>query len=155
MCVCTSRNTCSLLVPCTFSPKPHVSHTHTLSVSLFSLRATFVKDGESATSACVCVCVKEGSSMCVCEGEREEGCGDEWRGYSSREWGWRGRVRISNRMWIERKYEAWESHEPESPTLLPPPVCTPIIPSSNWLQDLWCGSNTAVNCSWSDIKHIK
>lgn len=46
-------------------------------------------------------------------------------------WGWRGRVRISNRMRMERKYEALESHEPEGLTLPPPPMCTAIIPSSN------------------------
>lgn len=59
----------------------------------------------------VCVCLS-GVHMCVCERRQGEGGGRE----ASRKWGWRGRVRISNRMRIEKKYEAQESREPESIT---------------------------------------
>lgn len=85
----------------------------------------------SAASACrrmcVCVCVYETNSVCVYVCICVRGGSRE----ASRKWGWRGRVRISNRMRIERKYEAQESHEPERLTLLPPHMCTAIIPSSN------------------------
>lgn len=73
---------------------------------------------------CVClyVCVSAEGRNIVCVRERETmGGGREGGGEASRKWGWRGRVRISNRMRIE-KYEAQESREPASLTFLPPPV---------------------------------
>lgn len=107
-------------------------------------------------SAYVCVCLylcvsKRGN---VCERGRWWGreVGEQ---EASRKWGWRGRVRIFNRMRMEEKYVAQESHEPERLPLLPYPMCTAIIPSSNWLQDLWCCSNTAVNCTLCDMKLAK
>lgn len=78
---------------------------------------------------CVCVCVRDKLCVCICVYMCEGGEGGSRE--ASRKWGWRGRVRISNRMRIERKYEAQESHEPERLTLLPPHMCTAIIPSSN------------------------
>lgn len=61
----------------------------------------------------VCLCVRIRGSVgrgreAVREAEVEGGR------EASRTWGWRGRVRISNRRRIERKYEAREAREAAS-----------------------------------------
>lgn len=90
---------------------------------------------KNAVTACtcvfVCVSTKEEQCVCVCVSEADD------RGERGRvaerlaESGDGGGGSESNRMRMERKYEAQECREPERAPLLPPPTCTAIIPSSN------------------------